>query len=156
MMAWDSWDQASRWFVIASRRTPFIAFSFQPRIGYCRRTLSWLWLLVIIIGFISFISQSREYVVQMSSRKYVVQMSSRAAVSSCVSDRLLRCFDVGARIDVNNANWILNISAAVYLLCNVTGINGRVRWLQLQHSSDSWLIAHAIQCKLISVKCSLT
>lgn len=61
-------------------------------------------------------------------------------------------FDATARIDVSNANWMLNIFAIVYLLCNATGINRRAMTsITVLVRLDWW---HAIEYTLTSVKCS--
>lgn len=119
MMAYGRNRMARNRITTTTLGLPFITFSFRPPIelssSYCQ-SLSRLWWLVIIILLIS---QSCECLVQMSSRRCGFLLCSKSP--SLMFRR--------ARIYVNNANRILNVSTAVYLLCNITGINGRVRWL---------------------------
>lgn len=85
-------------------------------------------IIVIVLSIAFAIMMARyNYLVNLAIRANALCKCHRAgAVFSCVPNRHL-CFDGRARIYVNNANRILNVSTAVYLLCNITGINGRVR-----------------------------
>lgn len=164
---WRTVGNWIRWFVITSRqqlwegisrrkpRVPFFTFFhiFDPRyykqvIIVHARLINLI--TIVLLSMFYYHLVFLEIVHERQRDMYKCHVTRFPSLAFQIS--VFGVSDVTARIDVSSANWMLNIFAAVYLLCNVVGINGRAMTsITVLVRLDWW---HAIEYTLTSVKCS--